>query len=59
MSRFLLETNSLTTAANSLSQLVSEVANLSSTVNGYDVAEGDADFGGKFSSAKSTIAGNL
>ena len=56
MSVFMLETDAATSAASSISSLASQVANISSSVSGYDTACED---GFNFAGAKGVIAGNL
>ena len=56
MSVFMLETDAATAAASSISSLASQVANISSSVSGYDTACED---GFNFAGAKGVIAGNL
>ena len=58
MARFLLETESVSSAADSINSLVSKMSDLSSKVSGYDTGDGDAE-GFAFSSAKDAIASNL
>ena len=56
MSVFILETDSLMSASSSLQSLGSQVSNLVSSVEGYDVSCED---GFDFAGAKEAIAGNL
>ena len=56
MSVFMLETEAASSAASSISSLSSEMANISSTVSGYDTSCED---GFNFAGAKGVIAGNL
>ena len=56
MSVFILETDAASSAASSISSLSTEVANIGSSVSGYDTSCED---GFNFAGAKSVIAGNL
>ena len=56
MATFLLETDTVSSAASTLSSLASQITSLASSVNGYDTSNED---GFDFASAKSVIAGNI
>ena len=59
MAVFMLETDSVTSAATSLDSLSTQVSDLASSVNGYDTSCDDGDLSSAFSSAKGVISGNL
>lgn len=58
MSVFILETDAVTSAADSLSSIESSLENLSSTVNSYDTSQSSGD-SFDFDGAKSVIAENI
>ena len=58
MSVFILETDAVTAAADSLSSIGSSLENLSNTVNGYDTSQSSED-SFDFDGAKSVIAENI
>ena len=59
MAVFMLETDSVTSAATSIDSLATQVNELASSVSGYDTSCDDGDLSSAFSSAKSVISGNL
>ncbi len=59
MAVFMLETDSVTSAATSLDSLATQVSDLASSVSGYDTSCDDGDLSSAFSSAKGVISGNL
>ena len=58
MAKFLLETESVSSAADSIKSMGSSVSSLSSTVSSYDTSDGDGE-GFPFSAAKQSIASNI
>ena len=59
MTVFMLETDSVSSAASAYDSLASQVTDLASSVNGYDTSCDDGDLSAAFASAKGAIASNL
>ena len=59
MTVFMLETDSVSSAASAYDSMATQVSDLASSVNGYDTSCDDGDLSSAFASAKGVISSNL